>query len=500
LLLSILSLFTFWQVLSFDFFQDDYFFLWNALHDPFVQFINFRHPGTPLEALLLGHLFGQNAFLWELLGIVLKIIVAYLTGIFLYKLTKSKVAGFLAGIFSAATIAGMYVVNAFNFHLPALVAIFLLLSLIYLCKSIKENEKYFWKFILFLIPAILLDPARGLPVILLLPYFFILFPKSKKLTLIKKYLKNFFFLFFVIGIPLLGLWYIQLGIGQGTQFELFLKGLKINPHYTIGKIKFIGNFFATVANLFTEVVYGLRQSPPKYETAYYTRTFGLMGIGLFLFGIAGLFYGIRKKSHFFISTSFFILWTFLFYFPNWLAEPRTAMTSQSHYLFLSDVGFICLVAYLLSRMKNKWLVIFFSLCFVILNIYRVKTTLSQEFPYRSRATIEKVMHQMLKNVPKNEKNDIFLLSGNENWLYYSIMYWGNWHVMLLRGNTSVSELPEMTFDDSHIIIELCKGLPLSHVYSWKAISPGVIVDKSAEERKILLENAKNQCSDADIQK
>src|SRR5260221_9305581 len=228
LLLSILSLFTFWQVLSFDFFQDDYFFLWNALHDPFVQFINFRHPGTPLEALLLGHLFGQNAFLWELLGIILKIIVVYLTVIFLYKLTNSKVAGFLAGIFSAATIAGMYVVNAFNFHLPALVAIFLLLLLIYLCKSITDNEKYFWKFILFLIPAILLDPARGLPVILLLPYFFILFPQSKKLIVIKKYLKNFFLLFFGIGIPVLGFWYLNLGIGQGTQLEIFIHGMRAN--------------------------------------------------------------------------------------------------------------------------------------------------------------------------------------------------------------------------------------------------------------------------------
>src|SRR5260221_12604451 len=97
-LLSLLSLINFWRGLYFYFFQDDFQFLWVGLYHP-LFFLTFRHPGTPLEAFFLAPIFGLHPLPWEVLGIGLKVCVAYLVGVFLYKITDSKKAGVIAAIF-----------------------------------------------------------------------------------------------------------------------------------------------------------------------------------------------------------------------------------------------------------------------------------------------------------------------------------------------------------------------------------------------------------------
>lgn len=510
ILLLPLSLLSFWRVLFFDILQDDNYFLWNAFYHPFTNVVNFRHPGTPIETIFLAPFFGLHIVLWELLGIVLKVIVAYLSGIFLYKLTDSKLAGFLTGIFFSTSYAGMYAINYYGATVTMFTSILLLSSLLYLLKALKGNRKNYYYFCVFLIFSILPDPARALPIIFLLPFLPFLFPKSKKIVRFKKFLTYFLTAFFIFGVPLLMIWFVAFSIGKGTQLDIFLKGMQTNPRYMITKTKDIGNFFATMTNLFTEIVYGLQANPPTYATAKNTIIFEITGIGIFFMGIISFVYFLRSKSRFFAIFSFFIFWIYFFYLPNWVAEPRAAMDSQNYYLFISSIGYICLISYIFSFIKKKWLLFFLSACFVFLNIFKTNTQLSLQYPYRSSSYIELAWNIISKSVPKNEVNDIFLFSGNEYLLDNSIFQWGGYHYLLLRKNANESQIPQLTFDETLVLDRLCgptkrttyyntvisyKQVSPSHVFAWETNSTKTLVDKTlAERKKLILEAQKQNCN------
>ncbi len=494
--LFLLSLLTFWKALSFDFFQDDYIFLWNALYHPFAQLFNFRHPAAPLEALVFVRLFGLNSTLWELLGITIKTITAFLTGVLLYKITNSKLAGFLAGVFFATCYAGMYIVNAFNFHVPAFVAIFALLSLICLVDAIKGQQKRIWLFIIFFVLGIVFDPARGLSILFIIPLFLFLFPKSKNKTKITRQLTIILFAFLAICIPLLTIWYFVLPIGD-TQVSVFLRILHINPMLALSKTKDIGNYFATIADLFIYPLYSMTATKPIYETLDYQRIFGVGGIVSFIFAVASFIYGIKKKSQTFAVIGFFILWTFLLYLPNFLAEPRRPMDPQHHYLYISAIGFIAVVAYILSRIKNKWILLLLCICFIMLNIYKVNTILSLEAPYRSTVLVEQALQTIVSQVPRGEANDVFFFRGNYDWLGNSITFFGGSHFLLLTKDPNGDNIPQFTFDGDLLFNQVCydhpkdaigteyKHVPISHIYAWEAIVPGKLKNITNQERERL---------------
>lgn len=502
-LLTALSFASFWKILSFDLFQDDWFFLWNGLYDPFVQFFNFKHPGTPLEALVFGPIFGANPILWALLGIVIKITASFLTGIFLYKLTNSRKAGILSAFFSSVAYAGMSTITTFNYHLPALVAIFLLLSLIYLLKSMQEEEKQYGKFIIFLIIGIALDPARGLPILLIFPFFFFLFPSTKRVEQTKKFLKKFLFFFFFIGIPFLALWFFTFSLGHDSQLSHFLHGMQTHPQQTIVKTKAIGNFFASMTDLYTQVVYNMQPLPPKYETAVYSRVFGVTGIAIFITGIIFFVYFLKTKNKNLGILSLLIFWTYIFFLPNWLAEPRAPMDSMHHYQFLSSIGYICLVACLLTRIKKNWIIVGGSAVFILLNIYQNNKLLALQAPYRSSAYIEKSTNTILQTIPKREKNIMLFFTGNTDWLFYST-YWDiGSRILLFTKNADYHYLTQETFDESYVVSKLCSPtidesvygplkrpqLSLSHLYSWEVKSPGVLINNTQQIREIVKKQA-----------
>ncbi|HYK08954.1 MAG TPA: glycosyltransferase [Candidatus Eisenbacteria bacterium] len=491
LLLILLALASFWQNFSFYFFQDDYQFMWYALYHPFSFFLTFRHPGTPLEAILLTPIFGFHSWLWELTGIGIKVATAYLTGVFIHKITQSKIAGMLTSIFFVVSPAGMYAINAFNYHVPALALLFILLSLISLVTSLQEKKKAIWKFVVFLFAAFFLDPARVVPIFFIIPFLLLLFSKSKNSIYVKKFLQKFLLILVVVGAPLFLFWYVVVSKGAGTQFEVFLKGMLTNPKVMITKTKDIGNFAATITNLFFDFVYGLQPTIPKYETAQYSRTFGILGVGIFASALGSFVYFLKKKKSSFGIISFLIFWTYIFYLPNFLAEPRAPMTSINHYLFISSVGSIGLTAYLLTLLKKKWLLIFLSMCFVVLNIYKANTLLFLQYPYRSTFFIEKAWKTIVQTAPKKEVNDLFYFSGDTQWANYSILAFGPYHYLLSQQNSNISYSPLLITDERYAMSLICaqqkgsmqKQIPLSHVYAWNVISPGTLVENSTEQKK-----------------
>lgn len=486
---------SFWRGLFFDFFQDDNLFIWNGLYHPFAQIFTFRHPGTPLEAFLLSHLFGLHLFFYELVGLALKICTAYLAGVFLYKITNSKLTWFLASIFLAVSYTGMYAMNSFSFNVPALAAIPILLSLIYLVGSLKENKYDIWKFVVFLMIGIVLDPARVLPTFCLIPFFLFLFRKSKNLTFIIAFLKKLLIVFLAIGLPIIAIWYIKSTTGGASMPEVFIRGMFSNPKFMITKIKDIGNYFATIANVFTDIVYGLSPIAPKYEVSIYASVFGLAGFGIFIGGLVSFIYFLKKKSQTSIIIALLVFWAYIFYLPNYLQEPRAPMTSIHHYLFISSIGSVGLFAYLISLIKKKWVLVSLSILFIMLNIYKANTLLFLQSLYRQSSYIENSWHIISSGVPRNEKGDIFLFKGYRFWIDNSIYSYGAFHFLMLRKNPNASEYPQLTYDENFIIGKLCtKQISIAHVYAFEATTPGKLINITNLERmKLEGELIKKDC-------
>jgi len=491
--LTLLSLASFWRMFSFNFFQDDYQFIWYALFHPLSHFLTFRHPGTPFEALILSWAFRLNPYPWEVIGLIMKVTIAFLIGIFLYKITNSRLSGFLASVFFAVSYVGLYGIDAFNYHVPFLAAIFILISLIFLAKSLQEDIKYFKFFVFSFLLSIFLDPARAIPTILLIPLFLFFFQKAKYFRQVKKSLTTSLIIFTLVGLPIITLWYIQATKNVSSQLEIFIKGMMTKPFYMITKTKDIGNYFATIANMFTDTISGLSVNPPKYETANYVRLWGILGFGLFLSWIAGFFFFFQTKRKSFGIISFLLLWTFLYYLPNWLQEPRAPMSSINHYLSISSVGYISLVAYLISLLKKRWLMGFLAIIFICVNIYKSNVFFSQQLPYRSATLAREAWNTLLKNAPESKKGNVFFFTGDSFWAGYSILSFGSYHFLISKNDPKQEDLPIMTNDEGYVTSLFCDSqAKLSQIYTWYVKSPGQLVDITVEQRQKIIESAKHQ--------
>lgn len=72
IILLALAYLSFGRGLSYAFWEDDWRYLWFALHPLRYPIVAWLHPGTLIEFFLLIRLLGQNAFLWQHVGIILK--------------------------------------------------------------------------------------------------------------------------------------------------------------------------------------------------------------------------------------------------------------------------------------------------------------------------------------------------------------------------------------------------------------------------------------------
>src|SRR5258708_39832110 len=79
--LIIVTLASFWRVVTFDFWKDDWFIIWTSLY---THSSYYNHPGTPVEFFILSRIFGLHADYWMLLGIVLRIAVSYFVYAFIF--------------------------------------------------------------------------------------------------------------------------------------------------------------------------------------------------------------------------------------------------------------------------------------------------------------------------------------------------------------------------------------------------------------------------------
>jgi hypothetical protein len=493
-LLVLLTFASFWRVLSYGFWIDDWPLLWGSLFNIQATFRFYDHPALPISVFILSHIFGLNHVLWNLYGLCLKVLTALLTAYFLYKFTGSKIAGFLAGILFAASYAGLEVVDTPSISAIGIVAIALLISLIFFIKGMKENKSFLWISLLFLVVSLFLDPARAMAVLFIYPFLLLFFPNASKQLHKLKFLLKFLVVTALLGIPLFAIYLVH--FKSDSQVAHAVSMLFHSPLNFLSKLNRLGNLFASIANLFIGPIYSLKQD--VLDIGEHSRLFAITGAILLLVDLFAFGKFVREKSRAWGIISLFIFWTFIFYFPNYLSEPRAPMAGPHRYLFLSSIGLACLLGYILSLIHRKWLVVLLSCLIIILNIIKSNSILVWQSTYRSANTIDSMWHTVDREVPKNETNDLLVFKGQEPWLTQDI-YFSQLAPFLIQRKmgTNYGDFPSLITIESDIPKYLCspvtfnigrrtytkKQISISHIYGWNVVAPGKLINITPNVRK-----------------
>ncbi|HEV2339403.1 MAG TPA: hypothetical protein VGT05_01395 [Patescibacteria group bacterium] len=493
LLLIVITFASCLRVLSFGFWIDDWPLLWGSFYNTHSLIRFFDHPGLPVAVFLFSHVFGTNSVLWYLFLLSLKVICEYLVSMFLYTLTKSRVAGFLSGIFFAASFAGYEVIDAISNSTALLAGILILAALIFLLSALQGKRQFLQVFFIFLIFSLFIDPGRSVAVIPILPFLLLLLPQTKEKQIVQRLLMKSILIVVLVGIPLFFFWFLT--FKPDSQLSHIVTGIFKNPLYILSKADRIKNFFASIANLAVGIVYSMQQN--EMDIGVYSPLFGITGIGMVMIGIISFIVYLREKMYIAGMISFFIFWICIFYLPNFLSEPRAPMAGPQRYLFLSSIGSVCLIAYLLSILQKKWIIYVLSAGFIFLNIYKANMLLRWQASYRNAAIVNNIWNTVEQDVPKNEVNDIFIFTGSQPWLWQNIDLSSDYPFLLERKmRNNYADFPVITRDEKSILEYVCKPTPvlynkklysktkiqLSHVYAWVVEAPGVLVNRAQEEQ------------------
>lgn len=494
----VLSFITFGQVLQFGFWRDDWAFLWAAQHHPNLSLPWSFHLGTKYEDILLIKFFGWNSTLWQKFGIFLRITASLTLALMLRGFTCSKRIAVLAGLFFAVSFVGLETVSWQSVHVVAIDIILICTGFYFLSQyRILNNRKYFIEALLFLLTAVLADSLRSIPIIILLfTYLFITWYIKPNSSL--KQLPRIVIDTGLSGIILLTLAYLcSLNTEKARTLKLVMQDI-LNPEKYMNIFASIGNMLlGWIKNIFEQ------GSLSNYDSG--NAFFGL--IFLLVASFISIFYLLKKKSRNAGYILFFILWLILFYIPNWLFDKNLVLAGTHRYIGISGVAVIAILAILIGSIRSFKIVVSLSFIFIMLNIMTSHRILKNESIYRNKTVVEKIWNKVDADVPKNEKNSIFIYLGGDITKGYVMDWSGSVPFGVKRELIDQEDFPIANVDYNLIVNLLCSTnvrrpavsqwmiqktkIPLSHVHAWE-VNNGEIVNESQRERKIIQDLAKTQ--------
>lgn len=491
IIILLLTLASFWRSLDFYFWRDDW-DLWSIQHYFWKILKVHSHPGTWVSRALLYHVFGWNHVAWQSLGLVLRIFASLAVSLLIFGISKSKKSAILAGIFFATSILGMETVTWASVYIIPMVII---LDCLGFYTWILFVERRFCKYavisILLIIFASLGDPGRAIFIVPMIALWEILYwwISSKRETLLRLLFRvGLFTLSSVLFIRIL------LTILYGSSISLW-----DNIKYIVSDSKSFATFFASIGNL----LLGWLQSPGGGDLNQFA-----LPIIIFLSSV-GLYLVFFKKSRFGTVLLLLTLWIPVMYIPNWLANKFLVVPPTDRYLAVSAVGYLGILALLVSAISVKWLMYLVALSFVFINIKTANEVLISESSFRSYKIIEPYFDQIEREVPKGEKNSIFMYLGNDNAKYVNLDWSGSTPFGIKRRLTKYEDFPIFTNDNGLILKLLCedhvyrptmfdwiyqeKQIPISHLHAWE-LNGGVLKNVSIEKREKFRKDAMlNNC-------
>jgi hypothetical protein len=204
--LMILAFLTYWKLLQFDVWIDDSKLMWASLYHLPSAVTYYNHPGLPLYFLLFSKFFGDRYVLWQLMGIILKVVTAFVVGKFVQTITHSSRAGVLSAMLFVTSYIGLEAISAPIMNVSAVMSVPMLLSLISFILLLENKYKYVWSFIICLIIALILDPGRMFSFLIVLPFFYLLYPQTT-ININKSFIVKGILFIAIISLPLFIIWF-----------------------------------------------------------------------------------------------------------------------------------------------------------------------------------------------------------------------------------------------------------------------------------------------------
>lgn len=489
----VLSIVTFWRVLTFGFLRDDWVFLWATQYQPHIPLAWYLHPGTQYEDFLLFPLFGWNVFYWQAFGIFLRILASFSVALMLWGFFRSKRVAILGGLFFSSSFIGLETVSWRSVHVVAVDIIFISLGYFLYSEYIRQKKILYFLFgFIFFEVAVLADPARVIPLVPITLLFFILSLVTTSRQVLKKLIPNIFLILVSFAI-LIGTFMLSASY-QGSGGIKQIYAIVQDPLT-------IRNFFVSLGNL----MFGWFINIPEYGSLVNAN----LNIGraafilLFSSSIIALYITVVKKSQRSLFLFVSICWIMIFYFPNWVFEKTLVVGGTHRYLGLAGLGFICILAILVSMLRKKYL-IFAAGIFIVLNIMTANRVLKSESSYRDRIISDVLWNRILADVQVGEKNSIFMYLGSDP-IRGSLLDWSEATPFAVKRRISNPyDIPIATADDTLILNLLCKQntsrptvsqwvvektrIPLSHVHAWD-VTNGMITNVSKREQERLNQKA-----------
>lgn len=490
LLVVILTFLSLWQSLSFDFWRDDWGQLWSAIYKPQLilhEWAAIRlHPGGAWEQFLGAKVFGLDTFSWQKFGLLLKILDSIAVSLMMYAVSKSKKVMILSGIFFASLLSGLESFVWVSAHTSALFILFFCLGM-YLWFGSEGEKKFSLRFflsLLVLFGSVLISPGRGISVLFLIPLWgFLTIVRSQKREVIIRVIVR---MVLILG-PLLFL------LARFNTNTVSYESLRQKWELLFANPGLIKNFLASVGNLFAGWI------KPVSEVGSLTNvSVSSYRIGMIFFFVSFLIclFFLLKKTKMVQILIFFLAWMPIFYLPNWLFDQTLALGTSHRYLTISSVGLAAVAALIVGSLKRRYAVLL-AILFIILNIRSSNIVLASQAEYRSSEVVESLWKKINADVPKDEKDSIFMYGGGDYLRGVALDWSGSVPFGIMRRVTDEDGFPIATGDKDLIVKLICEGnierpslgkwsvqkerIPLSHLHAW-TLNNGVLKNVSLEKR------------------
>jgi len=384
---------SFHGVLSLSFWKDDWGYIYRILlRIPFP--IIWLHPATALEFTLLSPLFGFHPFYWHIVGILLKILASFSIGAMVHALTGKEKTGYIAGILSSVTPMAMETVSWPSVHV-VLVAMICSSQAVHMCIRYFKTKQNIFRIgvVAFTFFGVISDPSRT---ILLLPMLFLsaLFYKQIKYKFSIKQIVTGILIFF-FGLSVSAYVFREFYIHH----TVFIKIIDIlqTPYVIPTKLYVIGNYFQSIMVQFFGWAFWFNETN---ATVAPNKICAWSGVGICVFFGIYLRHFWKKYTEKMFIILYFCLWTFLFYIPNWLFEPRLVSGVTNHYIGLSSIGIIGIIAYGIGTIEKKYTRVLLFLAVFILQYYYVNGELQRNSMERSEMYAKHMLQSVETVLPQ----------------------------------------------------------------------------------------------------
>lgn len=486
-LIIVISFLSFYWAFSYNFLLDDWYQISGALYYPEMLFRYLDiHPISVLEFFSLAGFLKFNPWYWQFWGYLLRIFDSFALTFFVFAVTNSKKAAIYSAFIFVSFVGGIETSTWASAHSSAIVILPICLGFYFWISSEKQKsiKKYFLS-VLFFFLSMLAEPGRAFMVVPLAIIWglFNLYQHFRS-NLLSFILRNSF----LVAILILAKSIIQRFFDIRVDISSYLSGFSWQSF--LGLFYSLGNFLSGWILIpgFPERIF------PRPEVLWFTAIFFLL-----IFIVLILF--IFRKSDKYKILLFLSLWIPLFFLPNWFSQAHikvgASVVIESRYFAISAIGFAGLFGYLLSNLKGKFgKKILIS--FIFVNILASAVILKQNWDFRSVDFQNKIWNQIDNDVPKDEKNSIFMFLGTSK-VRTEVLDWADTVPFAVRrGIINKEDYPIFTNDKKLIAELVCKKnvsrpspfgamiqpdtIPLSHVHAWD-LSDGILTGRSEQERE-----------------